>query len=174
MKVKKRSYWCSGLLLKSCSKKYCKFHKTGKHLRAYKFIKKKPRQKCFTESSTKIFRAGLLNKTCERVTPWCSSCYYCTTSCNKVSTQILRKFKCWSRCVGDLRWWESLTMLLAGNKGWKLFVGQSFPKNNSSSSLSSTLAFISNVSFRRFSYSNFSANYYTSLWSGLNMRVYFW
>ena len=45
-------------------------------------------------------------------TPWCSGYHYCTTSFNKVWTQILRRFKPCSRRVGDLRGWESLTMVL--------------------------------------------------------------
>ena len=41
---------------------------------------------------------------------------YCTTSFNKISTQILCKFKPYSLCVGYLRWWEFLTMFPTGNK----------------------------------------------------------
>ena len=31
-------------------------------------------------------------------------------------TQVLRRFKFYSRRVGDLRWWRTLTMVPAGNK----------------------------------------------------------
>ena len=48
--------------------------------------------------------------------PWCSGYHHCTTSFNNVWTQILRRCKPCSRRVGDLRWWESLTMVPAGNK----------------------------------------------------------
>ena len=36
--------------------------------------------------------------------PWYSCYHYCTTSFNKVWTQILRRFKPCSQRVGDLRW----------------------------------------------------------------------
>ena len=72
------------------------------------------------------------------VAPRWNGYHYCTTSFNKVWTQILRRFKPCSRRVGDLRWWESLTIVPAGNKAKMSFVGQSFRKNNSSSSLSSS------------------------------------
>ena len=51
-----------------------------------------------------------------QVAPWCSGYHYCTTSFNKVWTRILRRFKSCSGRVGDLRWWESLTMFPAANK----------------------------------------------------------
>ena len=54
--------------------------------------------------------------------PWCSGYDYCTTSFNKVWTQVLGKFKSCSRCVGDSRWWGSLTMVLAGNKAKRLLL----------------------------------------------------
>ena len=37
-------------------------------------------------------------------------------SLNKTSTQVLRRFKSCSQRVGDSRWWESPTMVPAGNK----------------------------------------------------------
>ena len=48
--------------------------------------------------------------------PWFSGYQYCTTfhSFNKAWTQILGRFKLYSRRVRDLRWWESLTIVLAG------------------------------------------------------------
>ena len=48
-------------------------------------------------------------------------CYhYCTTSFNKVWAQVLRRFKSFSRRVGDSRWWECRTMAPAGNKAKRL------------------------------------------------------
>ena len=44
---------------------------------------------------------------------WCSGYYYCTTSFNKAWTQVLLRFKSCLRHVGDLRWWGSLTIVLA-------------------------------------------------------------
>ena len=46
--------------------------------------------------------------------------HYCTTSFNKAWAQALRRFKPCSRRVGDLRWWGSLTVVPAGNKGKRL------------------------------------------------------
>ena len=43
--------------------------------------------------------------------PWCSGSHYCTTSFNKVRTQVLRRFKSCSQHVGDSQWWGSLTMV---------------------------------------------------------------
>ena len=54
------------------------------------------------------------------VAPWCSGYHYCTTSCPEAWTQVLCKFKSCSRHVGDLRWWESLTMVPAGNTAKRL------------------------------------------------------
>ena len=54
------------------------------------------------------------------VVVWCSGYHYCTTLFNKVWTQVLRKHKFCSRCVGYWRWWGSLTMVLAGNKAKRL------------------------------------------------------
>ena len=54
------------------------------------------------------------------VTPWCRGYHCCTTSFNKAWTQVRRKFKSCSRRVGDSRWWESLTMVPAGNKAKRL------------------------------------------------------
>ena len=62
--------------------------------------------------------------------PWCSGYHYCSTSVSKAWFQILRRFKPCSRHVGDLWWWESLTMVLAKNMGYASFVGQPFHKNN--------------------------------------------
>ena len=47
--------------------------------------------------------------------PWCIGNHHCTISFNKVWTQTLRRFKPCLQHVGDLRWWESLTMVPAGN-----------------------------------------------------------
>ena len=66
------------------------------------------------------------------IAPWRSGYHYGTTSFNKVWTQILRRLKPCSRRVRDLRWWESLTMVPAGNKALTLFFGQPYHKNNSS------------------------------------------
>ena len=41
---------------------------------------------------------------------------YCTTSFNKAWTRVLCRFKSSSWCIGDSRWWVSLTMFPAGNK----------------------------------------------------------
>ena len=47
---------------------------------------------------------------------WCSLYHYCTTSFTKAWTKVPHRLKyCWRR-LGDLRWWESLTMVPAGNK----------------------------------------------------------
>ena len=48
--------------------------------------------------------------------PWCSGYLYCTPSFNKAQTQLLRRFESCLRRVGNVRWWGSLTMVLAGNK----------------------------------------------------------
>ena len=54
----------------------------------------------------------------------CEICWKLTiktpTSFNKAWTQVLRMFKSCSRCVGDSRWWRSLTMVPAGNKAKRL------------------------------------------------------
>ena len=47
---------------------------------------------------------------------WCSDYHYYTTSFSKAWTQVLRRFRSWSRHVGDSRWWGSLTIAPAGNK----------------------------------------------------------
>ena len=39
------------------------------------------------------------------VVVWCSGYHYCTTLFNKAWTQVLRKHKFCSRCVGYSRWW---------------------------------------------------------------------
>ena len=54
------------------------------------------------------------------IVPWYSGYNYCTTSFNKVWTQVLRGFKSCLRRVRDLRWWESLTVVPAGNKSQRL------------------------------------------------------
>ena len=51
---------------------------------------------------------------------WCSGYHSCATLFNKAWTQILRRFKCCSRRVGDWRWWGSLTMFPTGNKAKRL------------------------------------------------------
>ena len=50
------------------------------------------------------------------VSPWCSGYHHRTTSFNKAWTQDLCRFKCYFWRVRDLKWWGSLTMVLAGNK----------------------------------------------------------
>ena len=65
------------------------------------------------------------------VAPWCSGYYYCTISFNKAWTLVLRRFKSYSRRVGDSRWWGTLTMVPAGNKA-KPFRHSTIPQNNSS------------------------------------------
>ena len=66
--------------------------------------------------------------------PWWSGYHHCTTSFTKAWKQVLRRFKSCSQCVGDSRWWGSLTMDPAGNKALP-FVGQPYHKNRSRSSL---------------------------------------
>ena len=51
---------------------------------------------------------------------WCSGYHYCTTSFNKVWTQVRRRFISCSWRVGDSQWWGSLTMVPAGNKAKRL------------------------------------------------------
>ena len=48
--------------------------------------------------------------------PWCSGYHYGTTSFNKAWTDILCRLKSCSRHARDFRWWESLTVVPAGNK----------------------------------------------------------
>ena len=66
---------------------------------------------------------------------WCSGYHYCTASLIKDSTQVLHRFKSCSQHVRDLRWWGSLTMVMAVNKAkhYVPFVSQLYYKNNSSS-----------------------------------------
>ena len=45
---------------------------------------------------------------------WCSGYHY-KTSLNKAWTQVLRRLKSCLQHVGDSGWWESLTMVWAGN-----------------------------------------------------------
>ena len=47
----------------------------------------------------------------DSVALWCSGYHYCTTSFNKVWTQILRRFQSCLQDVRDSRWWGSLAML---------------------------------------------------------------
>ena len=47
------------------------------------------------------------------VAPWCRGYHYCTTSFNEAWNQVLRRYKSWH--VGDLRWWEPLTMVPVRN-----------------------------------------------------------
>ena len=54
------------------------------------------------------------------VEPWCSGYHYCTTLFSKTSTQVMRRFKSRLRRVGELQCWESLTVVPAGNKAWRL------------------------------------------------------
>ena len=51
---------------------------------------------------------------------WCSGYYCYTTSFNSSWNQVLRRFKPCSRCVRDLQWWGSLTVVLPGNKAKRL------------------------------------------------------
>ena len=46
--------------------------------------------------------------------------HYYTTSLNKAWTQVLRRLKSCSWCVGNSRWWGSLTMVLAENRAKRL------------------------------------------------------
>ena len=71
------------------------------------------------------------------VAPWCGGYHNYTTSFIKTWTQALRRLKSCSRLVGDSQWWESLTVVPAGNKATP-FVGQSYDKISSSSSSSSS------------------------------------
>ena len=59
-------------------------------------------------------------KKSREMSPWCSCYHHCTTSFNKASTQVLRRFKSCSRRVGDSRCWGSLGMVPAGNKAKRL------------------------------------------------------
>ena len=43
--------------------------------------------------------------------PLRSISHYCATSFNKALTQVLRKFRSYSRLIEDSRWWGSLTMV---------------------------------------------------------------
>ena len=52
--------------------------------------------------------------------PWCSGYHYGTTSFNKSWTQVLPRLNSCLRLVGDLRWWESLRVVPAGNKAKRL------------------------------------------------------
>ena len=54
------------------------------------------------------------------VVPWCSGYHYCsrgyhyrTSSFNKSLNQVLCTFKYCSRSIGDLSWWDTLTMVPA-------------------------------------------------------------
>ena len=51
---------------------------------------------------------------------WCSGYHYCTTSFNWAWTQVLPRFKSCFRCLGDSRWWGSLTMDPFDNKDKRL------------------------------------------------------
>ena len=66
------------------------------------------------DSHFKIWLSG--HYQIEFVAPWCSGYHYCPTSFNETWTQVLRRFKSCSRCVGDSWWWGSLTRVPAGNK----------------------------------------------------------
>ena len=57
-----------------------------------------------------------------------------TVSFNKAWTEVLRSFKSDTKRVGDLGWWEFLTLVPAFNTDLRPFSNQSFWKNNSSSS----------------------------------------
>ena len=62
---------------------------------------------------------------------WCSSFHYCTISFYKFWTQVLRRFKPCSWRVRDLRWWESLTVVLTGNNASCLFRLSIIPQKQS-------------------------------------------
>ena len=52
---------------------------------------------------------------------WCSGYHYDTTSFKKVWTQVLHRFKSYLwLCFRDYHWWESLTVVPAGNKTYYL------------------------------------------------------
>ena len=63
--------------------------------------------------------------------PWCSVYQFCSTSFNKVWALVLCRFKSSSRHVKDLWWWESLTVIPAGNKCLTPRVNQPLRKNHS-------------------------------------------
>ena len=44
--------------------------------------------------------------------PLCSISHYCATSFNKALTQVLRKFRSYSRPIGDPRWWGSSSEII--------------------------------------------------------------
>ena len=54
--------------------------------------------------------------------PCCCDYHYYAISLKKIWTQVFYRFKSCSRCVWDLRWWESLTMGPSTNP-LKQFVG---------------------------------------------------
>ena len=66
-----------------------------------------------TETITKKSGKKVLNldKVRHALAPCCGGFHYCTTSFNKVWTQILRRFKSCSRRVANSRLWGSLTMV---------------------------------------------------------------
>ena len=56
----------------------------------------------------------------------CNDYHYCMTSFNKPWIQVLHTFKsCWQR-VGESRWWESLTVVPAGNFLWSAIPQKQF------------------------------------------------
>ena len=59
--------------------------------------------------NSKFFYRGVV-ATC------CCDYEYCTTSFDKVWTQMLRKPKCCLQRVEDMRWWESLAVAPTGNE----------------------------------------------------------
>ena len=84
---------------------------------------------CFYVFSNRICLLGsfslsslspILHKKIKSMAPWYCGYHYCTTSFNKVWTQVLRRFKSCSRRVGDSRWWGSLKIVPGGNKAWHL------------------------------------------------------
>ena len=48
--------------------------------------------------------------------PWCSGWHYYRTSFNKSCTLVLCRFKSYSLRVGDLQWWQPVTMVSPRNK----------------------------------------------------------
>ena len=60
----------------------------------------------------RVLIIGKARKTRNLANSWCIGYRYCTTSFSKAWTQVLCRFKTWSRRVEDSRWW--------GNKAKRL------------------------------------------------------
>ena len=61
----------------------------------------------------KLYLDILLNLT---LSPWCGDYHYCTTSFNRAWIQLLCRFISCSRHIREMRWWEFLAVVPAGNK----------------------------------------------------------